>query len=54
MPYHYNKTGVRILTMCPGLTQTEMIEKAPERMLDIIGPRESEAVINQLPIQKFV
>nr|XP_046491923.1 uncharacterized protein LOC124223733 [Neodiprion pinetum] len=25
LPYHYEKTGVRVLTMCPGITETSLV-----------------------------
>ncbi|XP_046490151.1 15-hydroxyprostaglandin dehydrogenase [NAD(+)]-like isoform X2 [Neodiprion pinetum] len=52
MPYHYEKTGVRILTLCPGLTDTESLRKSQERMLDIIDVEELVGDSSNLTSQK--
>jgi NAD(P)-dependent dehydrogenase (short-subunit alcohol dehydrogenase family) len=33
LPYHFNRTGVRVLAMCPGATNTNLISEAPHRQL---------------------
>ncbi|XP_046433540.1 15-hydroxyprostaglandin dehydrogenase [NAD(+)]-like isoform X2 [Neodiprion fabricii] len=52
MPYHYEKTGVRILTLCPGLTDTESLRKSQERMLDITDVEELVGDSSNLTSQK--
>nr|CAD7204645.1 unnamed protein product [Timema douglasi] len=33
-PVHYDKTGVRVLTVCPGATKTELLTESPKRQMD--------------------
>ncbi|GFG40407.1 hypothetical protein Cfor_07241 [Coptotermes formosanus] len=33
LPYHFDRTGVRVLAMCPGVTDTRLISDAPRRQL---------------------
>ncbi|XP_077284437.1 uncharacterized protein LOC143909985 [Arctopsyche grandis] len=34
LPFHYAKTGVRMITMCPGITYTKIISGACKKMLN--------------------
>jgi NAD(P)-dependent dehydrogenase (short-subunit alcohol dehydrogenase family) len=33
MPYHFDRTGVRVMAMCPGVTDTPLISEAPHRLM---------------------
>lgn len=33
-PIYYNRTGVKVLTMCPGVTDTPLISEAGSRVLE--------------------
>lgn len=51
----YEKTGVQILTMCPDVTDTQLINKRFGRTLD--APGDTTEVVDQItaiPIQSFV
>lgn len=32
-PYHFNQTGVKVMMMCPGVTDTPLISEAGEKPL---------------------
>lgn len=34
-PLYYNRTGIKVLTMCPGVTDTPLISEAGKRVLDM-------------------
>jgi len=33
LPYHFDRTGVRVMAICPGVTDTPLISEAPRRRL---------------------
>jgi short-subunit dehydrogenase len=33
LPYHFDRTGVRVMVMCPGATDTNILSEAPRRMM---------------------
>jgi len=33
LPYHFDRTGVRVMAMCPGLTDTTLTSEVPRRLL---------------------
>jgi len=33
LPYHFDRTGVRVMVMCPGVTDTTLVSEAPWRLL---------------------
>nr|AAR84629.1 putative alcohol dehydrogenase [Gryllotalpa orientalis] len=52
MPYHFDRTGVRVLTMCPGVTDTPLISEAHHRQFtDDLG-KECGRELDALPKQK--
>ncbi|XP_046752277.1 15-hydroxyprostaglandin dehydrogenase [NAD(+)]-like [Diprion similis] len=36
-PYHYDRTGVRMLTVCPGAANTQLLTQCAGRTLDCVG-----------------
>lgn len=54
MPYYLDRTGVRVMALCPGLTDTQLISEAHLRLLrEDIGD-EFVKEISKLPTQKWV
>ncbi|XP_046435126.1 15-hydroxyprostaglandin dehydrogenase [NAD(+)]-like [Neodiprion fabricii] len=51
-PYHYDKSEVRVLTMCPGGTETQLVTKAGGRMLDMVEQQTVFDVLGSIPIQQ--
>ncbi|XP_015515940.2 peroxisomal hydratase-dehydrogenase-epimerase [Neodiprion lecontei] len=51
-PYHYDKSEVRILTMCPGGTETQLVTKAGGRMLDMVEQQAVSDALGSIPIQR--
>ncbi|XP_046601366.1 15-hydroxyprostaglandin dehydrogenase [NAD(+)]-like isoform X1 [Neodiprion lecontei] len=51
-PYHYDKSGVRVLTLCPGGTETQLVTKAGGRMLDMVEQQELFDLLDSIPIQR--
>jgi len=33
LPYHFDRTGVRVMAICPGVTDTALVSAGPRRML---------------------
>ena len=52
LPYHFDRTGVRVLAMCPGVTDTPLISEAPRRLLRDEWGDKVERDVDQLPKQK--
>lgn len=51
MPFHYNRTGVKVLTMCPGVTDTPLISEAHGlQMTGAIG-KECQRELDSMPKQ---
>ncbi|XP_034186028.1 15-hydroxyprostaglandin dehydrogenase [NAD(+)]-like [Osmia lignaria lignaria] len=48
---YYEKTGVRVLTMCPGLTDTPLVATVGKMVRDFVDPNEVQKLINSLPMQ---
>lgn len=51
-PHHFNKTGVKILTMCPGVTDTPLISEAGKRILSNDLSSVVEQELAKFPSQK--
>lgn len=51
LPYHYNKTGVRMLVMCPGVTNTDLISGSGTRQLTEDISSECFRELSSLPAQ---
>ncbi|XP_046601370.1 15-hydroxyprostaglandin dehydrogenase [NAD(+)]-like [Neodiprion lecontei] len=49
--YHYDKTGVRLLAMCPSVTDTQLVTGAPKRTLDVVTPDTVTEILNTYPSQ---
>ncbi|XP_046628733.1 15-hydroxyprostaglandin dehydrogenase [NAD(+)]-like [Neodiprion virginianus] len=49
--YHYDKTGVRLLAMCPSATDTQLVTGAPKRTLDVVTPDAVTEILNTYPSQ---
>ena len=54
MPYHYDRTGVRVIAMCPGVTDTPLISEAHHRQLRDDWGDEAGRELDELPKQKWV
>ncbi|KAJ9592839.1 hypothetical protein L9F63_015482 [Diploptera punctata] len=54
MPYHFDRTGVRVITMCPGVTDTPLISEAHHRQVGTWGDwgEECGRELDSLPKQK--
>lgn len=50
-PYHSKKTGVRVMTLCPGLTETALTINSPNRLLSRVMKADFVKNLEQLPIQ---
>lgn len=48
---HFDKTGVRILVLCPGATATTLLDEVTEKCLDFVGKNAVEAMLESLPMQ---
>jgi NAD(P)-dependent dehydrogenase (short-subunit alcohol dehydrogenase family) len=54
LPYHFDRTGVRVLAMCPGVTDTSLISEAHHRQLRQDWGDEAGRELDELPMQKWV
>ncbi|PNF31053.1 15-hydroxyprostaglandin dehydrogenase [NAD(+)] [Cryptotermes secundus] len=52
LPYHLDRTGVRVLAMCPGVTDTPLISEAHLRQLMGEWGEECGRELDELPKQK--
>jgi NAD(P)-dependent dehydrogenase (short-subunit alcohol dehydrogenase family) len=52
MPYHYDRTGVRVVAMCPGVTDTPLISEAHHRQLRDDWGDEAGRELDELSKQK--
>ncbi|XP_034943567.1 peroxisomal hydratase-dehydrogenase-epimerase-like [Chelonus insularis] len=50
-PYRYNKTGVRVIAICPGLTETALTINSPNRLLSRIMKADFVKNLENLSIQ---
>lgn len=51
LPYHYNKTGIRMMVMCPGVTDTDLISGAGKRQIGEDMSSECHRELSSLPAQ---
>jgi len=54
LPYHFDRTGVRVIAMCPGVTDTPLISEAHRRQLREDWGDEAGRELDELPKQKWV
>jgi len=52
LPYHFDRTGVRVMVMCPGVTDTALISEAPGRLLREEWGELFKRAALKIPIQK--
>jgi short-subunit dehydrogenase len=52
LPYHFDRTGVKVLVMCPGVTDTPLISEAHLRQLLGEWGEECGRELDELPKQK--
>jgi NAD(P)-dependent dehydrogenase (short-subunit alcohol dehydrogenase family) len=52
LPYHFDRTGVRVMTICPGATDTALISEAPQHVLREEWREEVKRDIDKLLKQK--
>jgi hypothetical protein len=52
LPYHFDRTGVRVLAMCPGATDTLLASEAHHRQLFGEWGKECRREIDEFPKQK--
>ncbi|XP_018362653.1 PREDICTED: uncharacterized protein LOC108760882 [Trachymyrmex cornetzi] len=50
-PYHYEKTGVTVITLCPGLTETALTVDSPNKLLSRVMKADFVKNLEQFPIQ---
>lgn len=50
-PFNYEKTGIRVLTLCPGLTETALTVDSPNRLLSRVMKADFVKNLEQFPIQ---
>ncbi|XP_015110776.1 peroxisomal hydratase-dehydrogenase-epimerase [Diachasma alloeum] len=50
-PYHYERTGVRVMALCPGLTETALTVDSPNRLLSKFMKADFVKNLEQMPIQ---
>ncbi|XP_066583832.1 uncharacterized protein [Prorops nasuta] len=50
-PYYYEKTGIRVLTLCPGLTETALTIDSPNRLLSRVMKADFVKNLEQFSIQ---
>ena len=49
--YQYEKTGVRVITLCPGLTETALTVDSPNKLLSRVMKADFVKNLDQLSIQ---
>jgi hypothetical protein len=54
LPYHFDRTGVRVMAMCPGVTDTPLVSECFRRMLRKDWGEELKRDLGELPQQKWV
>ncbi|EZA58569.1 15-hydroxyprostaglandin dehydrogenase [NAD+] [Ooceraea biroi] len=50
-PYHYEKTGVTVITLCAGLTETSMTVDSPNKLLSRVMKADFVKTLEQFSIQ---
>ena len=50
-PYHYEKTGVTVITLCPGLTETALTVDSPNKLLSRVMKADFVKNLEQFLIQ---
>lgn len=48
---HFDKTGVRILVLCPGATATSLLDEVTEKCLDFVEKNALKTAMDSLPVQ---
>ncbi|XP_043465832.1 15-hydroxyprostaglandin dehydrogenase [NAD(+)]-like [Leptopilina heterotoma] len=48
----YNSTGVRVLTLCPGVTKTNLVEEMNDKLLDFVDVEATKKRLGSLPLQE--
>ncbi|XP_046628728.1 15-hydroxyprostaglandin dehydrogenase [NAD(+)]-like [Neodiprion virginianus] len=51
LPYHFEKTGVRVVAMCPFFTNTQLITASAGRTLESVSAEDLEKSISPYPMQ---
>ncbi|CAB0043321.1 unnamed protein product [Trichogramma brassicae] len=51
MKDNFNSTGVRVVSICPGVTKTNLIRKLSENLCDFISDTIKEKVLTEVPVQ---
>ncbi|XP_046752279.1 15-hydroxyprostaglandin dehydrogenase [NAD(+)]-like [Diprion similis] len=51
LPYHFEKTGVRVISMCPSFTNTQLITECVGRTLDSVEQDHIDKVLSSVPAQ---
>ncbi|XP_046830716.1 15-hydroxyprostaglandin dehydrogenase [NAD(+)]-like isoform X2 [Vespa crabro] len=50
-PDHYERTGIRVITLCPGLTETGLTIDSPNKLLSRVMKADFVKNLEQIPIQ---
>lgn len=54
MPFNYKQSGIRVLTMCPGVTKTPLINEAHNLATSKDNAKEVRNELDCLPAQEYV
>ncbi|XP_046435127.1 15-hydroxyprostaglandin dehydrogenase [NAD(+)]-like [Neodiprion fabricii] len=52
LPYHFEKTGVRVISMCPSFTNTQLITQCVGRTLDSVEQEEIDETFSTFALQR--
>ena len=54
LPYHFDRTAVRVMVMCPGVTDTNIFSEIRRRPLREEWSEAAAKEVEELPMQKWV
>ncbi|XP_001607018.2 15-hydroxyprostaglandin dehydrogenase [NAD(+)] [Nasonia vitripennis] len=51
MKENFATTGVRVMSVCPGVTKTNLIKEIPNHILDFVTDNLKDKALNEVPVQ---